>query len=441
MVSGDGMTCGGGGSAASRNDAVPPDDDWLAAWRAREARLHRVLPYGGLLVGSLLAAFAPAPRGLPMLLTLVIAGLTACWVTWFVVLHPKWQGRQGSMTVYYVGLLAFAAVLVAASPWYGFFAWVGFLHAFLVLNGRWRFVGMAATAVLVATAQGGGLLSSWSNWPLWLVLVLVNLVLSGAVSWFNLVGEREDARRKRLVAELAATNRQLAETVRENEGLHAQLITQAREAGVLDERQRMAQEIHDTLAQGLTGIITQLEAAGQTRDRSADWRRHVDNALALARESLTEARRSVRALRPEPLELARLPDALSELGERWSAVHGVTASVSTTGTPRPLHPEIEVTLLRAAQEALSNVARHAAASRVGLTLSYMSDVVTLDVRDDGSGFDVANRSTTPDQHGSYGLTAMRQRVNRVGGQLAVESEPGGGTAVSASVPALPGAAA
>ncbi|MBQ1049914.1 sensor histidine kinase [Micromonospora sp. C51] len=435
------MTCGGDGSTASRADAVPADDDWLAHWRAREARLHRVLPYGGLLVGSLLAAFAPAPRGLPMPLTLVIAGLTACWITWYVVLSPQWRGRQRSMTVYYIGLLAFAAVLVAASPWYGFFAWVGFLHAFLVLNGRWRFVGMAATAVLVATAQGGGLPSSWSNWPLWLVLVLVNLVLAGAVSWFNLVGEREDARRKRLMAELAATNRQLAETVRENEGLHAQLLTQAREAGVLDERQRMAQEIHDTLAQGLTGIITQLEAAEQTRDRSADWRRHMDNALALARESLTDARRSVRALRPEPLETARLPDALSELGERWSAVHGVTASVSTTGTPRPLHPEIEVTLLRAAQEALSNVARHAAASRVGLTLSYMSDVVTLDVRDDGSGFDVANRSTIPDQDGSYGLTAMRQRVNRVGGQLAVESEPGGGTAVSASVPALPGAAA
>ncbi|WP_216592839.1 sensor histidine kinase [Verrucosispora sioxanthis] len=345
------------------------------------------------------------------------------------------------MTLYYVGLLAFAAVLVTASPWYGFFAWVGFLHAFLVLDGRWRFVGMAATAVLIATAQGGGLPSSWSNWPLWLVLVLVNLALAGAVSWFNLVGEREDARRKRLVAELAATNRQLAETIQENEGLHAQLITQAREAGVLDERQRMAREIHDTLAQGLTGIITQLEAAEQTRDRSADWRRHVDNALALARESLTEARRSVRALRPEPLETARLPDALAELGDRWSAVHGVTASVSTTGTPRPLHPEIEVTLLRAAQEALSNVARHAAASRVGLTLSYMSDVVTLDVRDDGTGFDLTSRSAVPNENGSYGLTAMRQRVNRVGGELAVESEPGGGTAVSASVPALPGAAA
>ena len=279
-----------------------------------------------------------------------------------------------------------------------------------------------------------------SHWPLWLVLVLFNLVVAGSVSWFAMIAEQEDAKRRRLMAELGEANRQLTETVQENAGLHAQLLTQAREAGVLDERQRMAREIHDTLAQGLTGIITQLEAAEQTRDRSADWRRHVDNALALARESLTEARRSVRAVRPETLETARLPDALVELGGRWSALNGVRAEVATTGTPRPLHPEVEVTLLRAAQEALANVARHAAASRVGLTLSYMTDVVTLDVRDDGTGFDVTGQPAPREPGGGYGLTAMRQRVTRVGGELAVESEPGGGTAISASVPALPGGA-
>lgn len=99
-----------------------------------------------------------------------------------------------------------------------------------------------------------------------------------------------------------------------------------------------------------------------------------------------------------------------------------------------------MTLLRAAQEALANVARHAAASRVGLTLSYMTDVVTLDVRDDGTGFDVAGQPAPREPGGGYGLTAMRQRVARVGGELAVESEPGVGTAISASVPALPGGA-
>ncbi|WP_433530060.1 sensor histidine kinase [Micromonospora sp. CA-263727] len=414
--------------------------DRLDSWLAREAGLYRLLPYAGLAVGALLATVAPAPGGLPVTVTLAMAAAAGCWVAWFLTLHPAWQSRRGLMVVYYVGLLAFAAALVFANPWYAFFAWVGFLHAFLALPGKWAFAGVVATAVLVATAQAGGLVSAATNWPLWLVLVLFNVLVASGVSWFRLVAERQSTHRKLLVEELAAANRQLAETVRENEGLHAQLITQAREAGVLDERQRMAREIHDTLAQGLTGIITQLEAAEQTRDRSADWRRHVDNALSLARESLTEARRSVRAVRPEPLETARLPDVLSELGGRWSALHGVPASVSTTGTPRPLHPEIEVTLLRAAQEALANVARHAAASRVGLTLSYMSDVVTLDVRDDGTGFDVTDVPAAREPDGGYGLTAMRQRVTRVGGRLDVESEPGGGTAVSASVPALPGSA-
>ena len=414
-------------------------DDRLADWQVWEAKLYRVLPYVGLAVGTLLATFAPTPRNIPLAATLTIAGAAACWLAWFVTLHPGWQSRRALMTFYYVGLLAFATVLVIASPWYGFFAWVGYVHAFL-LPGRWPLAGLAVTAVLVATSQSGGLPSLSSHWAIWLVMVLFNMLVAGGVSWFAFVAERENEKRKRLVAELTAVNERLAETARENEGLHAQLITQAREAGVLDERQRMAREIHDTLAQGLTGIITQLEAAEQTRDRSAEWRRHVDNALALARESLTEARRSVRAVRPEPLESARLPDVLTELGGRWSALHDVRASVRTTGTPRPLHPEIEVTLLRAAQEALANVARHAAASRVGLTLSYMSDVVTLDVRDDGAGFDVTNGLAARKPDGGYGLTAMRQRVTRVGGQLAVESEPGGGTAVSASIPALPGGA-
>ncbi|MEV7330879.1 sensor histidine kinase [Micromonospora sp. NPDC093244] len=414
--------------------------DRLTRWREHEAILYRVVPYGGLALGTVLALLAPAPHGLGVLPTLAVAVAAGCWVAWFVTVHPEWQSRRTLMAVYYAGLITFSAALVAASPWYGLFAWIGYIHAFPVLRRRWRIAGVTATAVLVATSQGGGLAIAIAHWPLWLLLVLFNLVVAGSVSWFAMIAEQEDVKRRRLMEELGEANSQLTETVRENAGLHAQLLTQAREAGVLDERQRMAREIHDTLAQGLTGIITQLEAAEQTRDRSADWRRHVDNALALARESLTEARRSVRAVRPETLETARLPDALVELGGRWSALNGVRAEVATTGTPRPLHPEIEVTLLRAAQEALANVARHAAASRVGLTLSYMTDVVTLDVRDDGTGFDAAGQPASREPGGGYGLTVMRQRVTRVGGELAVESEPGGGTAVSASVPALPGGA-
>ncbi|MEV4197176.1 sensor histidine kinase [Micromonospora globbae] len=413
--------------------------DRLATWEDRQVGIHRVVPYVGLAVGALLTTAAPAPVGLSLAPHLLVAAAAACWITWFVTLHPGWATRTGLMTFYYVGLIGFGTVLVLDSPWYGFFAWAGFLHAF-VLPGNWRFAGVGASAVLAATAQGGGPPASLAHWLLWFVLLAFNLGVAGAVTWFGTVADRQHANRKRLVEELAEANRRLAETMRENEGLHAQLLTQAREAGVIDERQRMAREIHDTLAQGLTGIITQLEAAGQARDRRADWQRHVDTAIALARESLTEARRSVRAVRPEALESARLPDALAELAGRWSTITEVRADVSVTGDARPLHPEVEVTLLRAAQEALANVGRHARASRVGLTLSYMEDVVTLDVRDDGVGFDVTGQPASRAPDGGYGLTAMRQRVAGVGGELAIESEPGGGTAVSASVPALSGGA-
>jgi signal transduction histidine kinase len=258
--------------------------------------------------------------------------------------------------------------------------------------------------------------------------------------------EEQNLARKGMIAELAEANRRLEDIMAENTGLQAQLLVQAREAGAGDERQRMAREIHDTLAQGLTGIITQLEAAQQTSN-DTERERRIGNAKQLARDSLAEARRSVQALRPLALEDSRLPDALADEVTRWTATSGVPAEVRTTGDPRALHPEVEVTLLRAAQEALANVAKHAAAAHVWITLSYMEDVVTLDVRDDGRGFAQPRAGDEPADEdspagegsvgGGFGLIAMRQRVNRLAGQLEIESEPGAGTVISASLPAIP----
>lgn len=121
---------------------------------------------------------------------------------------------------------------------------------------------------------------------------------------------------------------------------------------------------------------------------------------------------------------------MRDLAKRWAETSGVAVSTSATGEPRPLLPDCEVALFRVAQEALANVAKHASASTVVLTLSYMDDVVVLDVRDDGAGF-------SPEAHRSgFGLAAMEQRVRRVSGTLAVESAPGEGTALSARVPAI-----
>jgi signal transduction histidine kinase len=224
---------------------------------------------------------------------------------------------------------------------------------------------------------------------------------------------------------------------------------QAREAGVLDERQRMAGEIHDTLAQSLMGILAQLEAAELAGPDGPRRSRHLGLAKDLAREGLAEARRSVRALRPPRLEDARLPEALRGLAEQWTRTSGIPVRAEVDGEPMPLQPALEVVLFRAAQEALANIAKHADATRTGMTLTYMHDLVSLDVLDDGKGFDPdrprpapAVGAETAHANGTgYGLTAMGRRLRQVGGSLEIESTPGDGTTLSARVPALYRAAA
>ena len=416
---------------------------------AHERRLEawlRVVPFVLLAMSMLpyLITQRPAAGGVGR--TLAVVALAAAWLAWWVVLHPDWATRRVLMSVYYAGFLVLSALLVARSPWFAFFCWIGYLHAFRFLAGPARYVGLFCAAALSAVAQLGGFHPpTTKGLAIFAVVAFLNAMLAGVFIYLGAKSEETQRARKRMIVELAEANRQLETMMAENTGLHAQLLTQAREAGVLEERQRMAREIHDTLAQGLAGIITQLEAAQQAglqaagghddgREASrADWERRISNATRLARDSLSEARRSVRAVRPEALENTKLPEALAEVAARWSAVNGVAATVTTTGTAQALHPEVEVTLLRVAQEALANVAKHAGASRAGITLSYMDDVVTLDVRDDGTGFRVPGPGAGG---GGFGLTTMRQRVERLAGHLEIESEPGGGTAISARVPAI-----
>jgi signal transduction histidine kinase len=361
-----------------------------------EQRSIRVVPYALLAVSLILDT---AVRGHVDGVDVALCAAVAVWIT------ATWRWP----VVASVGQIALSAVLVARSPIFGFFSWSGYLWVGRVPDRVAPFT-LLATAAVTAASQIGGYPSSASEWLAYTLVFVANAAIAGALT---VITAKQHEQRRRLEAAL-----------RENAGLHQQLLVQAREAGMLDERARMAREIHDTIAQGLIGIVTQIEAA----EESPEPRRHLDAATQLARESLAEARRSVQALRPQPLEEARLPEALATVAEGWSALNGVAAAVSTTGDPRPLPVDVEATLLRTAQEALANVARHASASRVGLTLSYMDDQVTLDVRDDGVGGATA-------RPGGFGLTSMSERIAGLHGALAIESEPGSGTAVSASVPA------
>jgi signal transduction histidine kinase len=406
-------------------------ESWLDAIERREQPVLAVVPWFALVLSVILVAALESPTPAALELNLGLAVLAGAWMTWFFMLRPAWMERPPWLWFAVTGLLVIMAVMVLHDPIYGIYAWTGYLFVYRLPMGAPRLGGTFVVAVTGATSQAGGLPRTPGGWLIYAVLVVFNGAIAIGFMWFASLSSEQNERRKQLVAELSEANRKLEATLAENAGLHEQLLTQAREAGISDERQRMAREIHDTLAQGLTGIVTQLQAAEQAA-RAADRGRHLSAAIRLARDSLTEARRSVHELRPQPLETARLGEALAEVAERWSALHGVPARVTTTGEPRPLPPDVEVTLLRTAQEALANVARHAGASRVGLTLSFMDDDVALDVRDDGAGFDPAGLRASAD--GGFGLTAMRQRVEGLAGTLEIESERGAGTAISACIP-------
>ena len=226
-------------------------------------------------------------------------------------------------------------------------------------------------------------------------------------------------------------------TIAEQVGLsleNLKLIEQARESGILHERQRLAGEIHDVLTQGFISIVTQLEMAESKLGKSpAEVQPLLDQARQIARDNLTAARKMTWALRPdlqtgEPLSLA-----IKTLAQHWSSMTGVPALFTVTGNEQNLHPDIETALLRTAREALNNVRKHAQASQVTLTLTYLDTLVAFDVRDNGLGIQPEIFPTTGVASG-FGLPSMRAQAERMGGELTVESEPGTGTTIALSIP-------
>ena len=207
--------------------------------------------------------------------------------------------------------------------------------------------------------------------------------------------------------------------------------TQRREfEAVLAERGRFAREIHDSLAQGLTSISLQLEcvrdeiAADPTGAKS-----HLETARALVRDSLREARRTVWNLRPLALGEADLATALQRFASDLTRDGRPMCSQQIEGTPRPLPAEHEAALLRIGQESLTNAVKHSGAERVVVRLRFGDDWVTLAIRDDGAGFDVAERAGK-----GFGLAGMHERMDALGGSLSIDSKPGEGTEVSATLP-------
>ncbi|WP_219510753.1 sensor histidine kinase [Nonomuraea ceibae] len=319
-------------------------------------------------------------------------------------------GRLGRGRLVWLGCVAviwLALVVLAPS-----FSWCAVPLLFVclrLLSARGFAVAAATLTLIVIAAQ----LKIAREIDPSLILAPIGIATMTAVIFWEL--QRESAARQLLIDDLIRTRGTLADS--------------RHRTGVLEERERLAREIHDTLAQGLTSMGLLLQAADRMWTADPDRARaHVRRAAAAAEQNLDEARRFVRDLQPPGLVDVTLPEALARLGESEAGAARVRFRLE--GEPYPLEPDVQAALLRVAQGALANVRDHSGARTATVTLSYLDGEVTLDVFDDGTGF----AEPVPAPGRGFGLRAMRDRLAEVGGVLTVESAPGEGTAVAARVP-------
>ena len=387
---------------------------WMRSWD--------ILIYSLLLLGSVFAVPRASGGAGDAVLTATLAGAFAYWYGYVGGVRKVWM--RG--TAWAAGFLAVEAGLwlwlILLDPIdFGFFVWagVGMLAHVCALSVRW--------SIVVAAIFGGGLLlqqvllrdssdvSMFVSVPVTSVIIVLLTYLLDNIS-------RRSEERRILIDELEETR--------------AELAASEREAGMLAERHRLAREIHDTLAQGFTSIVMLLEATeGELATSPGRASAFIDQARSTARESLSEARSLVWALRPDRLTGSSLVEALESVVNRLGDETSTRAEFVVTGEPRSLPPATDECVLRVTQEAIANVRKHADASRVTVTLSYLDDGVALDVRDDGVGFEPAVLSMIgAGPTGGAGLALMLERVEQLGGTRAIESTTGDGTSVVVQIP-------
>ncbi|WP_067607243.1 sensor histidine kinase [Nocardiopsis listeri] len=317
--------------------------------------------------------------------------------------------------------LAAVTVLWALLAWADpDFVWLAFPLYFLHLNLLRGAHSVIAVVVITATVVLGQALHTGDLTAGMVLGPVLGAVFAVAIAVGYMALHRESERRRELIETLTRTRDELAES--------------QRRTGVLDERERLAREIHDTLAQGLSSIVLLLRSAENALPEDPGL---AATRIAEARESastnLAEARGFVRDLAPPSLTGADLPEALRRLCAKVARTDGIDCRLRTDGTPTELPSGYEVALLRAAQASLANVSAHARATTAVVTLGYLGEEVTLDVYDDGVGFVPEEIRTRADGSG-YGITALHERVAALGGGLHVESAHGEGTAIAVRLP-------
>ncbi|UCC61816.1 MAG: sensor histidine kinase [Anaerolineae bacterium] len=382
-----------------------------------------------VMVGAYVAAlvYEPSlrePARLVLFTALMLAHAGLHWFGPHLAVSARQANRWGWMLAYFVvqGALVFA---------------IGRLTQLqgLIMGLYFALVGESAgafwpelRAITLAAAFYIGLmtLNIVMLWG-WQTLAQISPMLAGMAVFvivYVLLYVRQVEARKRaqeMVQELEIAHRRLQE-----------YAAQVKELTVSQERQRMARELHDTLAQGLAGLILQLEAADSHLENSNPARAQavVQQAMERARTTLHEARRAIQALRPAELEQGNLIDALGQVIDQFAAQAGVRMTFDVNAGPLVVPPDVAQDVLRIVQESLTNVGRHAQASHVRVRLARQGEGLQIVIEDDGLGFDPAEASTQP---GCFGLAGMQERAQRLGGELRVESERGQGTRVVLAV--------
>ena len=327
--------------------------------------------------------------------------MTGVWkLAWLIALTVVW----------------IADILVASAGIYLLF--VLFFLYLRVLGMVWGSISVIfGTAVSVGIQIPQGLTFGGVMGPV--VSALVTVAIFYAFTRLHEINTERTA----LIRELMETREQLAET--------------ERAAGVAGERQRIAHEIHDTLAQGLSSIQMLLHAANRDLDGDINVdkaRERIGLARQTAADNLQEARAMIAALQPAALSHTSLVGALDRMAQGFAAAADLNIEVEADGEVTQLPMKLEAVLLRIAQGAVGNVAKHAQATRARITVSYSDDAVRVDIVDNGVGFDVKAVESRPAGLGHIGLAAMKRRAEEVSGEVVIESSPGNGTAVSVSVP-------
>ena len=389
------------------------------AWERWGPAWHGVF-YGVLGLATVLALADPATSGAGRAGIFVLGLTFGAWYWLWVARRRIWTLPVPQVLAYFAGAAALWLALMSLNEAFFLIAFSAYQQVPSYLPSlRSVVIGVVILTALLSAMQ------FIAVGPPSMVTVLIALLSAGLCLllslWIDAI-MRQSQDRHRLIEELEATR--------------ADLAVAEREAGTLGERQRLAHEIHDTLAQGVTSVVTLLEAAEAELDPGQEVaRRHLDHALRTARDTLGEARRFVWALQPEALERGSLAEALERLAGTLADETGMAARFVVSGDPQPVAVPAEIALLRAAQEGTANIRKHAQASEAVLTLSYLGDQVILDVRDDGRGFDAgAADGRRADVSGGLGLRGLKARLAMLGGRLDVESAPGEGTVVVAQVP-------